>query len=297
MKNLLILFCSLLMSGVFGDTENVSVKEGDSVTLQINPEETKGATELVWRLNNTVIAKIDLEGKDKPPPVYTDEKRFRDRLNLERQTGSLTITNITAEHSGEYQMEIRSSGEIKHKTFRVSVSVSVKEGDSVTLQTGVTDGKDVKWKFNGANLTDSRFTNSEVNEQTGDLNISNIGLDQSGEYQVNINGRLHRIFRISISGEENMSVMEGDPVTLHTNATRIQAEDVIQWTFKDSLIAYSNKTTTTGRFDMNLAGSLIILKIRSDDSGLYDVNITGSKHIHKRFNVIVTGEYPEYLYI
>lgn len=96
---------------------------------------------------------------------------------------------------------------------------------------------------------------------------------------------------------QSVSVMEGDPVTLHTDATPIKIEDVIEWKFKDSLIAHSNKTTSTGRFDINSVGSLLITNIRSEDSGLYDVYITGSKIIHKIFKVTVTGEYPEYLYI
>ncbi|XP_056615346.1 uncharacterized protein LOC130430312 isoform X2 [Triplophysa dalaica] len=125
MNFLIIFFCSLLiLSGVFGDTDEVkvSVKEGDSFTLKIKPDDINRATELVWWSNDTKIAKIDLEVKDRQPK-YTDE-RFRDRLNMEHQTGSLTITNIRSEDSGEYKLEIKSSSDIKYKTFRVSVSES-----------------------------------------------------------------------------------------------------------------------------------------------------------------------------
>ncbi|KAI7789621.1 hypothetical protein IRJ41_001224 [Triplophysa rosa] len=206
----------MLTERVFGKDEVTSVKEGGSVTLHIEPNDLKKkSSNLVWRFNNIIIANV----KDKE--VFdTKDKIFSGRLEMNPQTGDLTITHITSQHSGLYHLEI------------IGSKTSIKN------------------------------------------------------------------FSVSVIGEvKSVSVMEGHDVTLHTNVTRIQAEDVIQW-FKDSLIAYSNTTTlTTDRFDMNLAGSLIISNIRSKDSGVYDVYITGSRHIHKRFNVTVTAEYPEYLYI
>ncbi|XP_073699686.1 uncharacterized protein [Garra rufa] len=46
--------------------------------------------------------------------------RFRNRLKLDNQTGSLTITNITKEHAGVYQLEIAGAKK-SSKTFNVSV--------------------------------------------------------------------------------------------------------------------------------------------------------------------------------
>ncbi|KAL0161616.1 hypothetical protein M9458_045341, partial [Cirrhinus mrigala] len=42
--------------------------------------------------------------------VYDDvlDGRFRNRLRLDKQTGSLTITDITAEHTGDYELQINS---------------------------------------------------------------------------------------------------------------------------------------------------------------------------------------------
>ncbi len=95
---------------MFGDDglKPVSVKEGDSVTL--NP----GFTELMdddliqWRfwIENTLIAEINVTADRFT--VYDDVLggRFRDRLKLDNQTGSLTITNITVKDNGVYDGEV-----------------------------------------------------------------------------------------------------------------------------------------------------------------------------------------------
>ncbi|XP_057185039.1 junctional adhesion molecule C-like [Triplophysa rosa] len=295
MKNLLILFCSLILSGVFGvdpGDVKVSVMEGDSVTLHSIDAEIKGASNLEWKFKDTLIATIDIEVKNEAE--YPHEI-LKDRLNLDDQTGSLTITNTTSEDSGVYQVQIRGSRDTKHKTFRLSVSdevskVSVMEGDSFILHTDLTDGKtdDVKWKFNGADLTDSRFINSDVNLLTGNLNIKNTTRDQSGLYKVETSGTgfiLHKTFRVDVSVEpESELVMMGAPVTLHTD-TETQTDDVIEWKFKGTVITNDRRFRDRLKLN-NQTGSLTITDFRSEDSGLYDVNITGSKHIiYKKFHV------------
>ncbi|KAA0711807.1 hypothetical protein E1301_Tti019122 [Triplophysa tibetana] len=315
MKNLLMLFCSLILNGVFGaDDVKVSVMEGDSVTLTINPDDIKSASNLEWTFKDTIIAKIDIESKDSP--VKYPNERFRDRLMVDRQTGSLTIKNITSEDSGEYKLQIRGKREIK-KTFRVSVSemstVSLMEGDFFTLQAGVKIQTDdvIQWKFNGDVLNLSRVANCDVNHQTGDLNIANIRRDQSGEYEVNVNGgslMLHKTFRINVTELEPLSVNEGDSIILHTN-TETQTDDVIRWKFEATLIAQFKRMSNDvsydnagGKFRGRLildhqTGSLTITDFRSDDSGIYDVNVNNSKHIiHRRFNVTVKGECLVFVY-
>ncbi|KAK9968929.1 hypothetical protein ABG768_027146, partial [Culter alburnus] len=88
----------------------VTVWEGDSVTLNSDLTEMKDDDVIQWRfwIENTLIAEINVTADR--ITVYDDvlDGRFRDRLKLDKQTGSLTITNITTEHDGEYKLEINS---------------------------------------------------------------------------------------------------------------------------------------------------------------------------------------------
>uniref|UniRef100_A0A8C2J311 Immunoglobulin subtype domain-containing protein n=1 Tax=Cyprinus carpio TaxID=7962 RepID=A0A8C2J311_CYPCA len=98
-------FCLCLwrLVGVFGD-EMKFVKLGDSVTLNSGLTELMDNDQIQWRfwIGNTSIAEINVTADSMT--VYDDvlDGRFRDRLKLDKQTGSLTITNITTEHNGVY---------------------------------------------------------------------------------------------------------------------------------------------------------------------------------------------------
>ncbi len=95
-------------SGVFGvnEVESVSVLEGDSVTLNSGLTEMMDDDLILWRFGseNTLIAEIDVMADS--VTVYDDvlDERFRDRLKLDDQTGSLIITNTRTEHTGLYQL-------------------------------------------------------------------------------------------------------------------------------------------------------------------------------------------------
>ncbi|CAM4661477.1 unnamed protein product [Leuciscus chuanchicus] len=100
----------------------ISVMEGDSVTLNSDLTEMKDDDVIQWRIGNesTVIAEIN-KRVDRIT-VYDDvlDGRFRDRLKLDNQTGSLTITNTRTEHEGDYKL-LMLSGRLSSKSFRVSV--------------------------------------------------------------------------------------------------------------------------------------------------------------------------------
>jgi len=53
--------------------------------------------------------------------VYNNE-RFGDRVELNPQTGSLTIKDIKKKDSGHYKLQIFNSGQAKFKRFIVTVA-------------------------------------------------------------------------------------------------------------------------------------------------------------------------------
>ncbi|XDV24096.1 hypothetical protein PO909_028362, partial [Leuciscus waleckii] len=93
--------------------------EGDSVTLNTGVTEMMDDDLILWRFGNenTLIVKINVQ--DDSMTVYDDvlDGRFRDRLKLDDQTGSLTITNTRTEHAGVYQLQTNSV----RKSFNLTV--------------------------------------------------------------------------------------------------------------------------------------------------------------------------------
>uniref|UniRef100_A0A9J8BH76 Si:dkey-19a16.1 n=1 Tax=Cyprinus carpio carpio TaxID=630221 RepID=A0A9J8BH76_CYPCA len=96
--------CFLLVDGVFSaDIVKESVKDGRSVTLRI--DNTKQPNEMMlWYFNNIRIALIN----DPTTSCLYDGVggTFSDRLEVDYETGSLTITETRPEHAGRYEAEI-----------------------------------------------------------------------------------------------------------------------------------------------------------------------------------------------
>uniref|UniRef100_A0A8C2EHY0 Ig-like domain-containing protein n=1 Tax=Cyprinus carpio TaxID=7962 RepID=A0A8C2EHY0_CYPCA len=193
---------------------SVSVMVGDSVTLHTDDTEVPTGSNIIWKFGDDIIARMN--EADRNPSTYDGPGAlFKDRLKLDKQTGSLTITNIRTEHIGRYSVDIKSTN-AKLKTFQVTVhgvfsldgvkKISVRDGDPVPLQTRVTDitGNDViEWTFGPQNTSivktdrvngriiynedDVRFTNTlHLDIKTGDLTISNTKTDNAGLYHIKI---------------------------------------------------------------------------------------------------------------
>ncbi|XP_026054828.1 carcinoembryonic antigen-related cell adhesion molecule 1-like [Carassius auratus] len=264
--------CALFLSAVSSAGEevvSVSVPvEGDQVTL--NTDVTLTPQQIIkWYFDNTRIAQIN-GGQSFICEDAECPERFRDRLKLDHQTGSLTIMNTRTTDSGLYRLQIISNS-ISDKTFNVTVigasgadrGKCVMEGDSVTLNTDVKTNQNdrIKWFYNDTRIAqitgDLICTDVECNEgterfrdrlkldhQTGSLTIMNIRNTDAGLYHLQIisSTSSDKIFSVSVCDvpaadreEVTKSVKEGESVTLDPAVGRI-AYNVMKWYFNDIVI-------------------------------------------------------------
>ncbi|XP_039538622.1 uncharacterized protein LOC120486579 [Pimephales promelas] len=222
-------------SGVSGvGSDEVSVMEGDSVTLHTGVQ-TNQQYDIKWYFNDTRIAQIDGDLNKSCTDVQCNEgtERFRDRLKLDHQTGSLTITHTTNTHSGEYTLKIITS-RVSVNIFSVSVHgvsaaerdevkrKSVKEGESVALHPGVIKKPSdvMMWYFNDTLIAEITGDQSQIctddqckerfrdrlklDHQTGSLTITHTTNTHSGLYKlqmifINRTFSITRVKRFSVS--------------------------------------------------------------------------------------------------
>ncbi len=108
------------MSGDADEVTSVSVMKGDSVTLNSGLTEIIDGDHVWWWFGskNTLIAEMNVINESISDDVL--DGRFRDRLKLDKQTGSLTITNTRTQHNGHYLLMIFGA-KPSLKAFSVSV--------------------------------------------------------------------------------------------------------------------------------------------------------------------------------
>uniref|UniRef100_A0A672PL20 Ig-like domain-containing protein n=1 Tax=Sinocyclocheilus grahami TaxID=75366 RepID=A0A672PL20_SINGR len=309
---------------VFGET--VSVMEGDSITLHPDVTEIREDDDIVWKYGaeKSHVAQINRDAKVCSTSDGPDG-RFRDRLKLDYQTVSLTVTNISTQHAGDYELEINGE-KLSSKTF-----MSVLEGDSVTLNSGFTEMMDddlIRWRFGSENtliaqinvmagsitVYDDRFRDRlKLDDQTGSLIITNTRTEHTGVYKLQTNS-VSKSFSLTVYGVfgESVSVMEGDSVTLHADVTEIRDDDYILWKFgaKKSLIAQIRRNfgifnTFVGpdeRFRDRLkldkqTVSLTITNTSTEHAGDYKLEIHRAKPSSKTFSVFVYGDFCHHLHV
>ncbi|XP_026120219.1 uncharacterized protein LOC113099577 [Carassius auratus] len=317
--------CFWRLVGVFGET---FVKIGHSVTLNSGLSEMMDNDLIRWKFEYGLIAEINVTADRFS--VYDDvpDGRFRDRLKLDNQTGSLTITNFTFEHAGDYSVYNNTVS----KRFWLSVydEISVKEGDSVTLNSDLTeiDYDRIRWRFEDSlialiykwddsvtvfdDVLDGRFRDRlKLNNQTGSLTITDIRTEHAGRYELMIYrmSRMRKTFFLNAVNEE-ISVKKGDSVTLNSDVTEIMNGVSIEWRFGAEITLLAEISRWTNGFSVyddvlderfrdrlklnNQTGSLTITNIRTEHAGRYYLHIVPT-HLNlnqslKAFSVSVSGE-------
>ncbi|KAL1246598.1 hypothetical protein QQF64_034561 [Cirrhinus molitorella] len=303
----------------------ISVKEEESVTLKTDAEIQRD-DQIMWTFGpqETLIAEMKSETREITTFDGADG-RFRDKLKLDR-TGSLTITNITAEHIGVYKLQTISSRGTSYQRFIVTVRfvmMSVIEGQSVTLypDTEIQKNDLILWMFGDENNRIAQMTGKtretyegsdgifkdrlKLDKRTGSLTISGMKTEHSGLYKVQMSssskGTTSQRFKVVIN-LKNVSMQEGESIILKTNA-EMWKKDTILWLFGDenTLIAeikdgngkISAFDGVSGSFGGSLGldintGSLTIRNISTEHAGVYKQRIIGKKRdTIKKINVAV----------
>ncbi|XP_042605846.1 uncharacterized protein LOC109051554 isoform X2 [Cyprinus carpio] len=233
MKLLIFIAVWVLQIGaadVVEDSVLVSVMEGDSVSLNTDVK-TNQQEKIKWFFNDIRIAQISDYLSKTCTDVQCNEgnERFRVRLKLDNQTGSLTIMNINTTDSGDYKLQIIKTSSMSENIFRVTVletdkmkTKTAKEGESVTLDPGVIKNTNylMKWYFNDTLIardtsqisTDVEFEDAggrfrdrlKLDHQTGSLTITT----DSGLYHLEIitnSTSIHRQYSIQFINEKSHS--------------------------------------------------------------------------------------------
>uniref|UniRef100_A0A8C2JFV6 Immunoglobulin V-set domain-containing protein n=1 Tax=Cyprinus carpio TaxID=7962 RepID=A0A8C2JFV6_CYPCA len=167
---------NLCSAGLFGaeTVETVTVIEGDSVTLYTNLAEIQNDDTILWLFGpkDSVISQITRK-HDLTSFFVTDGARFRDRLQVNQKTGSLTIRNTRIRHMGQYKLSI-SRKNTTTKIFEVIVivkSLSVMEGESVILRNDFSEVQRddlIVWRFGNKGILLAKF-----DVETNDTSLNN----------------------------------------------------------------------------------------------------------------------------
>ncbi|XP_052445335.1 uncharacterized protein LOC127987079 [Carassius gibelio] len=322
MKRLFIslLLFHLLYQGVVSET--VSVMEGDTVTLHTDLTEIHQDDDILWTFgaNNSLIAEISRE-KQIFSTFNVSDGRFGDRLKLDNQTGSLTITNITTQHAGDYKLDIIGV-KWSSKTLRVSISARLPV-PTITRDCSSSSSSSCSLLCSVVNVSHVTLSWYKGNSLLSSISVSDLSISLSlpleveyqekNSYSCVINNTItNQTTHLNITQlcqpclgvfGETVSVMEGDSVTLNTDLTEIHEDNEIVWKFgaesfllaeinreKQIFSTYDNVPDERFRDRLKLdnqTGSLTITNITTQHAGLYKLEIAGVKWSSKTFSVSV----------
>ncbi|XP_056615542.1 uncharacterized protein LOC130430449 [Triplophysa dalaica] len=118
--------------------------EGHSVTLHTDLTHIKTHDVIEWRFKDFRIARIKRSVNINH--IYDETiEIFRDRLKMNNQTGDLTITHITSQHSGLYKLYILGRNKDTVKRFHLTVNDAdihpIDQHDEEAVDVHHTEGK------------------------------------------------------------------------------------------------------------------------------------------------------------
>ncbi|XP_027004150.2 CD48 antigen-like isoform X1 [Tachysurus fulvidraco] len=175
LRSVLLLLCCLLCEA--GDeTVTLQELEGTTLTLHTGITGIKSNAHILWKYGPEKAEETILNSVVANGTVYTEIKeRFKDRLQLDRSSGALTIRNISRNDSGVYSFHII-NGLLPLRTLIVSVYApvstpviinergkrSVNDTETCFLLCSVENGEDVKLSWYRENERISITNNTDL---------------------------------------------------------------------------------------------------------------------------------------
>ncbi|XP_030643688.1 hepatocyte cell adhesion molecule-like [Chanos chanos] len=263
--------------------------EGETVTLHTGFTGLQRDVQIQWFYGpvdaNIIIAQSQvLRGE-----IITDyNDRFRDRLQLDRQTGSLTIRNINITDSGVYKLQII-SGEISEKRFSFTVYATVPAPDirvSQSHSAGIgSSGPKCSVECsveNGRDATLSWYKGKEILNQTSSPDLNTI-LSLPLEIEDQDNNIYSCVAHNPVSHQTTRLSKKLCPQNRGMSHTKVVQSQVL----RGQIITDYNETFGDRLQLDRQTGSLTIRNINITDSGVYKVQIINGEVSEKRFSYTV----------
>ncbi|XP_016408749.1 uncharacterized protein LOC107740751 [Sinocyclocheilus rhinocerous] len=285
-----------------------SVIEGEPVTLNTDRTELQRDDVIEWKFGGSVIAKISRAANKICQKTYDGaDERFRNRLELDCKTGSLTITNTRTTDSGDYQLQIATNGKVElYRKFNVSVLDSSQNIPKESVESPLMSEERCSSSNMELELVCLESLISTVNHCRRLVWMRSEEALKCGTI-LSFCGFLLFVDGVFGAAEVSVSVsvMKGDSVTLHTTVSELQSDDIIEWMREDNVIIaevknnkyeIKNNNPTNdvpdrsfeGRLELDhKTGSLTIKNITSQHEGIYILDIGGRHLISKNFSVTV----------
>ncbi|KAI4874505.1 hypothetical protein NFI96_008325, partial [Prochilodus magdalenae] len=256
--------------------------EGNTVTIHTGRTGVQSDAQILWMYRSEDVDIKIVNSQIIRGEIITDyySDRFRDRLQLDRTSGSLTIRNTSREDSGVYKLHVITGGlSIWSCSINVYAPVSkpiirnqagrrsVSHRESCSPLCSVENGKDV-------NLSCSSIKTSHKKSGWEVLSL------------------------LCVAGEEGIRLqeLEGNTVTIHTGGTGVQSDAQILWFYisedvdikivdneiiKGEITTDYDKDRFRDRLQLDrTSGSLTIRNTSRKDSGVYKLHIiTGHRSV------------------